>query len=200
MRSFYTFIAFIVTSSLLTAGPFGFEKWMHREEVLAQVGQRAVKNRLEEGLGGTWILTTAPRPHSAFEEYILGFSLLDKLVKIIAVGKNIKTSGYGEDLQQAFQEMFDQLKTIYGAPGNQFDFVRADSAWTQPHNWMKALTEGERYLTAYWTNKLPNGLETIGLEAKALSPSTGYISLGYEFEGFAADVKARQKMEADKLK
>jgi hypothetical protein len=45
----------------------------------------------------------------------------------------------------------------------------------------------ERTLTSYWTKEkstLPDDVESIALEAGAISPETGFVKVGYEFSNF----------------
>ena len=65
------------------SGPFGFEYGMTREQIIKLIGKQAVK----ETKGDTMDVTTAPKPHPAFERYILIVSPDKGLLAVSALGK-----------------------------------------------------------------------------------------------------------------
>src|SRR5438067_137324 len=89
------------------SGPFGFFFGMTKEQVIRLVGQSAVKEITDEGQ--TIRLTTAPRPHPAFDYYLVVISPDRGLLKIVAVGNTIQTNGYGDDLKSAYNEILDAV-------------------------------------------------------------------------------------------
>jgi hypothetical protein len=123
-----------------------------------------------------------PKPHEAFESYLL---LIDEqlgLCKITAIGKNVSTSVYGDELKSAFGTLEEQLTVIYGRNKK----FRSDSIWNEGNDWMMALLKKERILATFWNEEhkssLKDNIKGIALEAKALRPNIGFISLSYEFE------------------
>jgi hypothetical protein len=166
---------------IFAAGPFGFEYGMTKEQVIAAVGQNAVRKATDDALE----ITTVPKPHPAFESYVLIISPTRGLVKIVAVGNTIKTNGLGGEVRDAFTETQVLVARNYGSPEKAFDFLRSGSIWNDPQDWMMGLAKKERVLTSFWAFvNSPNHITTMKLEAKALSAEAGYLALGYEFEGF----------------
>ena len=58
---------------------------------------------------------------------------------------------------------------------------------------MMGLLKEERHLASTWETPLPNHINDIVIEAKALSQEKGYIILTYEFDGWDAYVDAKKK-------
>jgi hypothetical protein len=173
-----------------TGGPFGLRRGMTQDQVTQIVGKGAVKDTK----GDTLRLLTVPKPHPAFEFYSLIFSPTDGLLKIIAYGNDIRTNGFGEAVRSSFTEIRNALSQTYQKPDVDLDFVRAGSIWKEPEDWMMALLKEERDLASAWEKRpLPNHINDIVLEAKALSQEKGYILLTYEFDGWAAYVDSVKK-------
>jgi hypothetical protein len=197
-----------VFATQIFAGPFGFEKGMTRQQILDMVGSRAV---VKDTPGDYVIrLSTAPKPHPAFEEYSICFDLQGRLAKIVATGKTIQTNRYGYELKREFESLSKQLETAYGPPSHTFDFLSAGSIWNEPQDWMMGLDKKERRLETYWCTRpittstrpvaLPNGLTLVTVEAEGLSSHSGYLSVVYEFDGWNQAVDQRQNAEASTLR
>jgi hypothetical protein len=175
-----------------TSGPFGLRRGMTQEQVIQIVGNGAVK----ETKGDTLVLLTVPKPHPDFELYSLIFSPTDGLLKVMAIGKDISTNGFGEAVRSSFREIRNALLQTYGKPNPDLDFVRAGSIWKEPEDWMMGLRKDERYLESAWQEEklpLPNQIHVIVLEAKALSTEKGFLELSYEFNGWDAYLDALKK-------
>lgn len=174
---------------LCWAGPFGFEYGMTKEQVLELVGKKA----LEETKGNTYQFSTAPKPHASFETYIVVISPRTGLIRIKAVSKTIETNIYGDDVKEEFENIFQAITTAYGK-GEKYDFLRSGSVWNEPQDWMMGLLKAERSLAASWQLQGHESHMTgILLQAKGLSRDAGYITLDYEFEGFAEYMKEEEK-------
>jgi hypothetical protein len=189
------FLSCLIVFQGFAAGPFGFEYGMTKEQVIAAVGQNAVKKIQSDVL----TLTTAPKPHPAFETYQVMISPKLGLVKILAIGNTIGTNRYGNEIQTAFIETQEALVNNYGTPGVSYDFLRSGSIWAEHEDWMMGLAKGERVLATFWTpTNSPNHITSIELEANALSMEKGYLDLGYEFEGFPEYAQSK-KTDAGKV-
>ena len=77
-------------------------------------------------------LRTAPKPHPDFDGYLVTISPQRGLVKLLASGKTIETTRYGDEVHRAFEEIRDAVSKVYGPPEHTYDFLRADSIWTGP--------------------------------------------------------------------
>lgn len=170
-------------TKFLMAGPFGFDPGMTKQQIIEELGQNAIK----EAKGDVLTLRTAPRPYSGFEEYILIIDPKRGLVKLRALGVDISTSVYGDELKDAFNSIEKSIASSYGG-SKRYDFLRDGSIWNEPQDYMMGLLKKERALESFWPNndftKLKGQVVMIDLEAKALSREKGYLILDYEFVGF----------------
>jgi hypothetical protein len=177
------------TFSQEKSGPFGFEAGMTKEQIIQIVGNDAIK----ETSGDTIILANAPEAHHDFESYALKISPENGLVKILAVGKNINTNGFGNELKSAYKSIKTALANIYGRPNHEWDLLVNGSIWTGPDDWMDGLLKKERILACGWIDMpLPNRIQGMRLDAAARSKEIGYLYLTYEFEGFEAHMKEKK--------
>lgn len=194
--------AAVVCASVPTyAGPFGLERGMTRDQVVAIVGQSAIIKEKPDRLGGEVLeLSTVPKPHPMFEQYDLFISKQDGLLKIVAASKDIETSEDGADLSREFRDIRAALVSVYSKPENDFDFVKAGSLWTEPRDFMMGLLKKDRYLSSNWDARqgsaLKDGIVILALDGYALSPDKGYIVLLYEFTGWEAYVDKVQAKES----
>jgi len=175
-------------------GPFGFDRGMTRAQVIALVGQDAVD--IEHSKDDLLRLKTAPKPHPAFDSYLLIISPEQGLLKVLGSGKTVDVGDDGADLKQAFEVVVDGLTQKYGAPTRTFDFCNGGTGCSDQQYWMMGLLQKNRKLEDFWELQgNPVHVTIIDLEATALSMNSGYVSLGYEFEGWSQYVdekKAKQ--------
>jgi len=114
-------------------------------------------------------------------------------VKIRAIGKDINTNGFGEQLKSAYLDIQKAVTSAYGSPERSFDFLQSGSIWTESNHWMMGLFKEERTLATFWSpQQHVNHVTSIQLEAVPLSSSVGYISLSYELEGFAEYINSEK--------
>jgi hypothetical protein len=170
------------------SGPFCFEAGMTLNKIKSLVGKKAI-TLLESGRIS---LDTAPCPHRDFESYVLTLSPKDGLLKINAIGKIIATHRNGREVEEAFNTIYDALIKKYGM-GKKYDSLNSGSLLDKPEDWMMGLKKGERSLAAYWSDHLPNRITAISLKAKVISMDQGYLTLGYEFEGFDSYADAQEE-------
>ena len=137
------------------------------------------------------VLTSAPKPHPAFEDYVLVFSPAQGLLKIGAFGKDIETTVFGTELRSAYQEMKVALAAAYGTP-RAVEYLPSGSIWKEPEDWMMGLLKKERTISALWEGALKNNLNDIVLEALASSQTKGYLELTYEFVGWGAYLDSKR--------
>ena len=161
------------TSAL--AGPFGLSMGMP----LKDISKNAKK--IENGL---YKLTDVPKPHSAFEYYVIQVSPKNGLCWIKGIGKDISTSSYGTQLRSEFERFTSKLEERYGAYKN-YDFLSNGSIWDESNDFMMGLVKKDRYLQSFWDREkgsvMPADITGIALSAKASNSDTGYIVLEYSF-------------------
>jgi hypothetical protein len=164
-------------------GPFGLSWGMQREQVIQLVGNKAVDAK---SAGDILYLTTVPKPNPAFESYVLLISPDRGLLKINAIGIDLRTNGFGSEVHSAFTEIADAVSGTYGTP-KIYEFLRTGSIWNERQDWMMGLLKKERTLEAFWTppeKDTRQHITSVSLSAEALSQEKAYLRLSYEFEGF----------------
>lgn len=171
-------VSFLISILFVTeamAGPFGLEKGMSLKDI---------GGKPEKVGHGIYKLSSVPKPHSAFEAYVVRIAPKGGLYWIKAIGKDIATSAYGLELKSAFSEMEEKLGATYGKHKT-MDFLMPDSIWDEPNDWMMGLIKKERILAAIWEksegSSLPSDIESIGLIASPSAGDKGYIAIEYSF-------------------
>jgi len=128
-----------------------------------------------------------PRPHSAFERYVVQISPVAGLSWIKAIGKNVGTSGYGVEVKSAFELMEQKLAVTYGKQ-KKHDFLMHGSIWNEPRDWMQAVLSKERILMSQWDKEtgasLTDSLSSVALVMGVYDTSSGYIAIEYSFENY----------------
>jgi hypothetical protein len=187
-------LATLFLGQVFASGPFGFEPGMTRDQVIQLVGKQAIK----ESKGDVLVLTTAPKPHSAFESYLVVISPEKGVVKVVAIGNTVQTNGYGQELKDAYTAVVDGATQKYGTPTNSFDFLPSGSMWQEPQYWLMGLLKKDRELQTFWQFKDPvNHITVISVEASAMNSEAGYITCGYEFQGFHDYLTAKKARQND---
>jgi len=187
----FLFVLFINANAI--AGPFGLKKGMSLNEIGGQ----------PKKLGnGVYKLTKVPKPHSAFEFYVVRVSTKEGLCFIKAVGKDISTNRYGVSLESEFELIEKKLEANYGKY-EKIDFLLTGSIWDEPEDWMMGLLKQERVLLALWENEkgssLPSDIKEIGLYAVAESTEKGYLAIEYNFINFDSCKSELAAQEDDSL-
>lgn len=161
-------------------GPFGFKQGLTRADIESMLGESV---SLVAGTKNTYLLSTAPKPHGAFERYAAVIGEVPGLCDIRGVGKDISSSRHGIQLKTSFNEVESTLSEIYG-PSKKTDRLLAGSIWKDPEDWMMGLLKEERFLFAQWGGSgapLRNDISSITLVARAKSGDSGYLILEYSF-------------------
>lgn len=165
----------MLNANAAIAGPFGLGMGM----TIKQIDPKA-----KELAPGKFATTKVPKPHSAFEQYVLQVGNKNGLCWIKAVGKNISTSSYGIELKSAFMSMNEKLTKAYGK-GETTDLLLSGSIWKEPNEFMMAMMKKERFLIAVWNkekgSKLEGNLKQVGLIASPDGLSKAYLSVEYYF-------------------
>lgn len=161
-------------------GPFGLWMGMSLLEVEAETVEVAPAK---------YRTSTVPKPHSAFESYVLQVAPVNGLAWIKAIGHTIHASVYGLELKKAFESMEKKLSATYGK-GKKTDILLHDSIWNEPRDWMQSLLNRERFLMTEWSavhsSSLPESLSSVALIASAIDTESGYIAIEYSFENAEA--------------
>jgi hypothetical protein len=184
MKRYMILFVLAAVSSAYAQGPFGFEKGMTREEVIKLVGQSAIAPRGQTQNPYNLILNTAPKPHSAFEKYILTFSPKEGLLKIQAIGKDIDSDSSGTEVKTAYNDIVDGLNKKYGPPTQQFDNLTGQ-LFNEPNQWMMSILDKDRSVASFWNLSPPlNNVKDIMSDVNVSHTNKGYIVVRFEFTGW----------------
>lgn len=185
-----TILAQEVSSAGTTAAmptPFGIRMGTPKENL----------GEIKEVAPFKYTLKSVPRPHSDFESYIVQATPKAGVCWVKAIGKNVSTSEYGNELRTKFKELEEQITSVYG-PSEHTDLLRSGALWDEPREWLMSVRQGERVFATFWGkdkgSRLPDGV-TIFLGVST-TRSSGYPIVEYSFPNEAAceaEVKEGQK-------
>ena len=155
MKKFYLY-AILLFSFEVFAGPFGFSSGMSIND-LNKLGDFK-----SESTAYWYKAREIKNGNNNFEAYSVLVVPGYGLCKIIAVGKDIVSNTYGEQVRSDFDELTSALKLKYGSPTNQYDFLRSGSIWKDSNDFMMGLAKKDRTLANFWLGsdgaKLPDDL------------------------------------------
>ncbi len=158
------------------ATPFGLRQGMSAEELGAQAAYVG---------GGMYRLTSVPRPHPDVEFYVAQVSPRTGLCYVKGVGKAVRTSGYGTELQSRFADMRDEVSASFGRYRT-VDMLLSDSIWDGAGNWMAGLADRQRLLFAHWAKEtratLGPHLTSVFVGATAKTSESGHVVVEYYFD------------------
>ena len=117
---------------------------MSREEI-----ETAIGIPLEPSPSPPFHFTTplVPRPLDGVDRYTLTVSPELGLCHITVAGENVSTNGDGLALRTKYDRLRDRIAGVYG----EYDEIDSVRIWDEPGNWMRAVAEGERELSATWS-------------------------------------------------
>jgi hypothetical protein len=172
------------------AGPFGFERGMTKDQIVALVGQNAIEKESKD-FGGMQInlwVTTAPAPQKEFRKYLLTLSPTAGLLKIVALGQMLDTSSNPQLLLEHYNDQKSLLTQAYGKPTADLDYLKPGSPLREPSDFMAGLLNKDRHLQAFWVNDKASTFKDhvtgVQLQPFAYSATNGVVDQVYEFEGF----------------
>jgi hypothetical protein len=191
------------------AGPFGLQRGMTKDQVIALVGRDAVVGDKADVLGGsTLTLRRVPKPYPEFDTYAAIFSPKWGLLKIAAMTPSIRTSPDGSELNEHYTKLKRLISVSYGDPPINRDSLMPGSTWFRSEDFMMSLAKNERKLSCTWANVsdlndknfvttgfLKDDLAEIELMALGTNSDSGFLILQFEFAGWLQYVDLRDKQE-----
>lgn len=164
---------FVLLSLMCYGAPFGLKMGMS----IDQIDPDAI-----EAKPGIYIVTKVPKPHSAFDRYVVRVGPETGLFWIKALGGNLDTDSFGIDLRFQFYKMKEKLEKVYGECVIRDELFHG-SIWNDPNDFMMSLLKGERILACLWDQpKGEDDIESLTLLAKALKTDIGYIAIEYSLK------------------
>ena len=185
-------VMFLACNAALANAPFGFEVNVSpsQYEFCSPSERRDV-----------YLCTGAPKPHGAFDTYILWYFHNIGLCKTVAVGNTIENDAYGELARKRTDKIARQIEKKYGPATDKCDFLNAGSIWDEARDWMRALSRNERSYVYSWSRDrgyIPVGnVDTILLQVRGDNASEGYITAAFEFGNMSRCTSAKNEAESD---
>jgi hypothetical protein len=180
MRKSFASIAIACCAAIGTAasaGPFGIEQ-----------GQPLSSLKVLKHVRGNYYTVTVPSPHSNFEAYTVLVTPEDGVCKIAAIGKTLEGDAEGYEARRVYDNLKAGLQAKYGK-SKDFDFLHSGSIWNKPNEWAMSLKQKERSLSSFWDQEsgstLPPDINSIMLDANAVSSTGTYVNVSYEFSNFS---------------
>lgn len=173
------------------AGPFGSEKGGKKEDF-----------SIIKELKPFTYQVSVKKPHASFETYIATIHPTTGLCLIKGVGKTNLNDSTGLSTRKVFNDLRAQLDSVYGN-SSLFDWLRPGALWKETHEWMMAVTKGERSYEASWDadskSTLKDGISEILLTVNGLGTESGYVTLQYRFDNWDQCKAAMNKSQSDSL-
>lgn len=182
----------VVASSMVNAGGFGVE-----------FGQSPEKYGCADMAGHPGHFDcTPPKPHSAFESYLVKASDEHGICWVKGIGKDISDNGYGTSTKNKYVELRELLIKAYGEPSAKLENLIPGSIWDDGNEFLMSLRQKERYHISQWEDLQISSkpqLNDIFLSIKATSGSTGYVNLEYYSKAYDSCNNAVKEIGSDSL-
>lgn len=185
---------FFALAGLAVAGPFGTEMGQTPEQFKGLTKENIP---VDPKIGSQYVTNSLPKTNPLFQNYTLIFGKVG-LAKVIAKSKFFLNDINGNEIKKAYAQLKEQLTKKYGEPKS-YDFLHADSKWSEEKDFLMSLSVQERTLLSIWDKNLPDNISTILLQAVGLSPLNGALYLSYEYENFPALADEFEKAAEDAL-
>lgn len=149
---------------------------------------------------GLYTCGSAPKPHSAFESYIVRASDEHGICWVKGVGKTISDNGYGTSTRNKVDELWGVLTKAYGDSELTDRFY--GSLWDGPEEWLMSIRQNERLYMHHWNNvNVPSKplLNEVYLAVSSLGSKSGYVNLEYYSRDHQACSDSNINSESDAL-
>ena len=172
------FAAFAMSASAI-AGPFGIDQG--DEPTNSKFADFTTVEGNKKYLAGK----NPPKPHSAFEMYVVQFSDSTGACWVKAIGVDIEDDSYGISTRTQAEKIADQISKKYGNY-EKTDTLLPGSIWDDADDWSMAIYKNERFLMYEWSNEsganlADHDLQQIFLATKATNSSDTYLVAEFYF-------------------
>ena len=130
-----------------------------------------------------YVCKSLPKSHKDFEAYVLFYHPSNGICQIKALGRDISTNAYGEEIKSKVDEIANQVGKSYGKL-KLYDFLKAGSMWDEPQEWIASFSRGERVYTYVSEKKsMKNNVISIVIGAKVANAfsDTGHLYAEFTF-------------------
>jgi len=166
-------------------GPFGFDIGMNYDDVKA-----ACNGNEPEHISDDRYYVKPSKSHPQFETYVLWISKKYGVYYTKGIGRDIKSSEYGTEVKNQFNNLLTILERKYGS-FKKTDTIKKDYSLQAEQYWMQALKDGARTYRADWVVPTDDIDKYDGLYAIRMGISTSnsysneaYIWIEYEFRNW----------------
>lgn len=194
MRQFFLLVCFLLLPTLASAQAFG----VRMGASVSEYGGR----RAPGSTNPFYFKIDVPQPNREFESYSAFATPQTGICKVSGLGITHANDRYGTASKSAFSGVKQALVSRYGR-SRDFDFLKSGALWDEPHEWVWSIYKDERTLTSFWTREdgasLPPSIVSIMLDMRAVSSSSPYLSLTYEFANFRTCLAIIQRQDNEGL-
>jgi hypothetical protein len=134
---------------------------------------------------GMYACESLPKKHSEFESYILQFHESVGICWVKGIGKNVQTNGHGTSLKSKFDEIKEQLDSVYGMSKSD-NLLMPGSIWKDSEDFTMSIKQKDRIYSATWENgKMKANIKSVYLSISVLNATNGYVIVEFAFNNEA---------------
>ncbi len=150
-----------------------------------------------------YYLSSVPRSHNEFEEYVVTLGETTGVCSILANGKIYNNDAYGTGVKRAFDSIRSQLESGYGSSQLASGMREKGGIWASEDNWVFAIRQNERVHEALWLAQtgatMKDNVAAIKLQVLALTRNSAFLQISYQFDNFAKCYEENRASQADAL-
>jgi len=185
-----------IMSLPLFAGPFGIDIGDMQDD-----SKFNNFSKLSDDTPNYLIGTNPPKAHSAFDKYLVQFSIASGACWIKGIGKDIESDSYGIRTKSAIDKIAGQISKKYGT-SEKSDRLLPGSIWDDPDDWMTALDQNERFYLYEWSRETgatmaDTGVRKILLVAQSSGGGDGYAILEFYLDNHDDCEREKSEREED---
>ncbi|MBB2753345.1 UNVERIFIED_ORG: hypothetical protein GGI57_004067 [Rhizobium aethiopicum] len=129
---------------------------------------------------GFYRCATLPKPHPAFEFYVVKSTAETGICWVKGIGTDINTNPSGSSIRSKVDDLKEQVALSYGKPEHD-DWLMSGSIWGNYEDWMMGLLKEERIYAYKWSHPSKNDLILVYLGATASNSSSAYPVVEFSF-------------------
>ena len=189
----FVYLVLCIPSETFGEGIFGLKKGMTLEEI-KKLDFGYIKQMEDDPT--IFEIKRAKKPQGT--DYVYLIVSPEKGLLKIRFFWTIEANPYGDELKMKFDDLKSILSEKYGEYGEveKFDYLKFDSVWNAPKDYMRSLKDNERVLAWYCSFSDPNKWELAGISIKTGAEENpmlfltrglfeGFVMLTYEFQGWS---------------
>ena len=125
---------------------------------------------------------SAPKAHPDFDYYVIQHHNDLGVCFLKAVGKDIKTNSFGDQLTAQTDKLKNQISSKYGSPSKIVDRLISGSIWNDPEDFMMSMVKKDRLFYIQWeVDSSKYVFESVAITRSALGRDEGYVNVEYYY-------------------